>query len=134
MFQNGSLFICIITMYNISLHLFPIFLQWLRVRMVLANITVTRLIWVFSYSTNAIVASKLITPVKLGNNTRPYMPKTINLSFSNTDPYYDLFLSSSISSNLHFKPIAFFSKNPSRWGILSSFDNLRITLLSFKGK
>jgi hypothetical protein len=62
------------------------------------------------------------------------MPKAINLSFSNTDPYYDFFLSSSISSNLHFKPLAFFSKNPSRWGILSSFDNLGITVLSFKGK
>jgi hypothetical protein len=50
---------------------FLVFLKWLRVRKVLANMAVIGLTWVFSYSTNVVVDFRLITPIKLGNNMRP---------------------------------------------------------------
>jgi len=120
---------------NISLPFFPILLQWLTIRMVLANITTIGLIWVFLYSTNIATISKLVTLVKLGNNTKSNMPKAINLFFfSIIDPCSDFFLFKSASNSFHYRPLAFFSKNLVRLGTLSSFDNSIITLSSFKGK
>jgi len=57
------------------------------------------------------------------------MLKAINLSFSNPD-----FFSSSISSILYFKPVAFFSKKISKLEILSSFDSSGMILSDLKGK
>jgi hypothetical protein len=78
--------------------------------------------------------TKLITHVKLGNNIRPNMPKTTNLSLSIKDLCYDFFLSNLAYNSFHFNPLAFLVKNLFRLGILSSFDNSRTTLSSIKGK
>jgi hypothetical protein len=70
---------------------FLVFLKWLRVKKVSTKIATTRLTRVFSYSTNTAATSRLITPVRLGNSTRPYIPRAINLSLSTGDPYSVLF-------------------------------------------
>jgi len=109
----------------------PTILQWLSVKIVSASITVVGFIWLFSYSMKAVVASKLITLVKFGNNIRPKIPKVSILLFSSVNIWLPLHPSKNSSIIFLFKPPVLFSNILCKSGILVNLANLVNTLLGF---
>jgi len=98
----------IIYKYNIRMqHLmahFPLILQWLSDSTVSAKITKEGLIWSYSYSIKAFAASKLMTLILDGNNTRPKMAKATNLYCLSPNLPSSTFFFIRASMTFHLKP------------------------------
>jgi len=96
----------------------PVLLQWLRDRKVSTKFAANGLILVFSYSTNKLMASKLIIHVVEGHKTNPNISKANILYFTILASRLAFLAISSSSCHFHLKsPDLFFSLYEFNWGI-----------------
>jgi hypothetical protein len=84
-------------------------------------------IWVFLYAIKVVAASKLIIPVRFGNNTNLKIPKVFYF-FSSTNLDLFFLLLNTFLIIFHFRPLALFSNILSRSETLINFANSGSTL------